>query len=73
MAANVAYGSNATEMGCPRDVRFPPDSDQTADMASGPVRAMNRHALLFNHLVGAGEDRRWDGEAQCLRGLEVDD
>jgi hypothetical protein len=33
------FGSIATEMGCPRDVRFLPDSDQTADIAGGPVRA----------------------------------
>ena len=31
-------------MGCPHDVRFPPDSDQTADIAGGPVRAASsRH------------------------------
>jgi hypothetical protein len=34
-------GSFSTEWSCPRHVRFAPDSDQTADMASGPVRAMN--------------------------------
>jgi hypothetical protein len=26
-------------MGIPRNVRFSPDSDQTADIAGGPVRA----------------------------------
>ena len=35
----VRSGSNATEMGSQRHVWFTPDSDQTADMASGPVRA----------------------------------
>ena len=32
-------GSKATEMGCPPDVRFPPDSDQSADITDGPFRA----------------------------------
>src|SRR5216684_3463093 len=36
-------GSFATEIGYPRDVRFPADSDQTADMVSGPDRAKNGH------------------------------
>jgi hypothetical protein len=29
----------------PPDVRFPPDSDRSADLAGGPVRAINRHGL----------------------------
>ena len=35
----VSDGSIATEIDCPRDVRFPPSSDQTADMAGGPFGA----------------------------------
>jgi hypothetical protein len=27
----------------------------------------------FDHLVGAGEQRRWNGEAECLRGLQIDE
>jgi hypothetical protein len=28
--------------------------------------------LLFDHLVGAAEKRDWKGEAERLRGLEID-
>jgi hypothetical protein len=31
-------------MGFPHHVRFPPNSDRTADIAGGPVRAKRRHA-----------------------------
>jgi hypothetical protein len=48
-------GSFSTEMGCPHDVRFTPVSDGIADIAAGPFRAMNRHALLLDHLVRPGE------------------
>jgi hypothetical protein len=38
------HGAIATEMDRLRDVRFTPDSDRTADIAEGPVRATRRHS-----------------------------
>ncbi len=40
-SGDVRSGSFSTEMGSLLDVRFPPVSDQTGDIAGGPFRAMN--------------------------------
>jgi hypothetical protein len=40
-----------------------------ADLASGLNRV---RALQFDHLVGAGQKRGWNGEPERLCGLEVD-
>jgi hypothetical protein len=39
-------GSISTKQGYPGDVRFPPNSDQTADIADGPVGAISRNAKV---------------------------
>lgn len=38
-----------------------------------PTHAPQQTALLFDHLVGSGEQRRRDREAKGLGGLEIDD
>jgi hypothetical protein len=34
--------------------------------------APQQTSLLFDHLIGDGEQRRWQGDAKRLGGLEVD-
>jgi hypothetical protein len=41
--------------------------------AIGGQRTPQQTASLFDHLVGAGKQRRWHGEAERLRSLEIDD
>jgi len=38
-----------TELGCPRDVRFTLDSDQTSDIAGSPFRARSGHVPCSQH------------------------
>jgi hypothetical protein len=43
VVADDRCGSFSTELGCPRHVRFTPDSDRTADVVGGPLRARLGH------------------------------
>jgi len=52
-----------------RHVRFPPDSDQTADIAGGPFRAITgSNRVLFDQLVGFDQHWRWDCQSQHAGG-----
>src|SRR5262249_28329478 len=44
--------------------------DQTAVWHSDAARGPSTPS--FDHLVGAGEQRRWHFEAKCPRGIEID-
>ena len=59
-------------------VRFTPSSDQIADKGFRQLRAQNRtlapqqNRSLFDHLIGARQQRRRDDHAERLRGFEID-
>ena len=43
-APEIRSGSFSTELGCPRDVQFTPDSDQIADILDGSFVPNKRHS-----------------------------
>jgi hypothetical protein len=45
---DVSVGSNSEVGARNRHVRFPPDSDQTADIAGGPFRANSRSGAAYS-------------------------
>jgi hypothetical protein len=63
---NVSEGSISTKLGCPRHVRFSPDSDRTADIAGGPGSCRFCCKSLF---VVSNENSRATG-AFCARRCE---
>ena len=42
-------------------------------MGHQETRAPQKNTPLFDDLVGAGEQRQWDSEAERLGGFHVDD
>src|SRR6266481_29159 len=56
-----------------------PESDLHKSRCDPPLRAKSgreqsqQSSALFDHLVCAREQRCWHVEAECLRGLEIDD
>jgi len=69
VAADVRAGSTSAETGCPRDVRFSPHNDRTADIKSRRRRGHKQHfaphqmASLFDDLIGNSEHLGRDVEA----------
>jgi hypothetical protein len=62
-----------------RDVRNAPLATvgpKKAACRDGPICGLmhrSKKGSLFDHLIGAAEQRDREGEAECLGGLEVDD
>jgi hypothetical protein len=60
----------AWAVGIPRHLKVYPDSQGSMSILTEP---RDEPRLLFDHLVGAGDERRRHVEAERLGGLEIDD
>ena len=70
---DVRFGSEADICSAKRHVRFTPESGPWEMRLECPLSAKSGHRQLFDHLVGAGEERRWQLEAERFGSFEVDD
>jgi hypothetical protein len=73
-ASHDRCGSNSEVGGRNREVRFTPESRLNSDIAACPFGANKRHrrsAFSFDDLVGAADERIWDGEAEGLGRLQT--
>src|SRR5262245_59061418 len=75
--AEVGSGSGASNWSCLQHFRFTPRSRHESDILEPPLCAITgreqpqQAAQLFDHLIGGGEQRRRDREAESVRGLEI--
>src|SRR5207244_1653128 len=71
-AAIIMIAQKASDMiGQPLPVY--PEQRTSSDRPGWSVSCHQRTSLLFDHLVGARQQRGWNGDAERLRGLQVDD
>ena len=76
----VRFGSYADMTPPLGQVRFAPKADNWTDVSASPLCAGKRHMHrsktappLFDHLVGAGEQHRWDCQADFSCRFQIDD
>src|SRR5215210_5955805 len=55
-----------------REVRCPREPTWSVRSNRSEKCQIRKSSVLFDHFVGAVEQRQWDGEAERLRGFEID-
>ena len=71
-SADVRFGSKADIASGPLHVRFTPKNGHRGVRSPCPLCANSGHSLLFDHIVGSGEQRGRNGKPQRLGTLEID-